>query len=71
MEPGIYNITDDEPVGGEEWANWYAQQLQVSPEIEFFPAQPFERGASNQKYKAHQGTLRYPSWRDGMVIDEN
>ncbi len=71
LEPGIYNITDDEPVGGEEWATWYAQQLQVSPEIEFSPAQPFERGASNQKYKAHQGTLRYPSWRDGMDIDEN
>ncbi|MBA8771930.1 NAD-dependent epimerase/dehydratase family protein [Staphylococcus coagulans] len=71
LEPGVYNITDDEPVGGEEWAKWYAQQLQVSPEIEFSPAQPCERGASNKKYKAHQGALRYPSWRDGMVMDEN
>lgn len=66
MPSGIYNVVDDEPVDGETWAQWYAQQLKVDPEIEYTEVAPFERGASNSKYKTQEGTLRYPSWKDGM-----
>ncbi|HDD7124919.1 TPA: NAD(P)-dependent oxidoreductase, partial [Staphylococcus aureus] len=30
------------------------------------PAQPFERGVSNEKFKAQGGTLIYKTWKDGM-----
>ncbi|WP_086428746.1 NAD-dependent epimerase/dehydratase family protein [Staphylococcus cornubiensis] len=70
FEPGIYNVTDDEPIDGETWAAWYAEQLNVSPHIEFFEAQPYERGADNQKYKAQGGKLLYATWRDGMKVNE-
>lgn len=70
FEPGIYNVTDDEPIDGETWATWYAEQLNVSPHIEFFEAQPFERGADNQKYKTQGGKLLYSTWRDGMNVNE-
>ncbi|WP_242450023.1 hypothetical protein [Staphylococcus pseudintermedius] len=48
----------------------YAEQLNVSPHIEFFKAQSFERGADNRKYKAQGGTLLYSTWRDGMNVNE-
>ncbi|MEJ7542279.1 NAD-dependent epimerase/dehydratase family protein [Staphylococcus intermedius] len=70
FEAGIYNVTDDEPIDGETWAAWYAEQLNVSPQIEFLEAQPFERGADNQKYKAQGGKLLYSTWRDGMDVNE-
>ncbi|WP_438464979.1 hypothetical protein [Staphylococcus pseudintermedius] len=70
FEPVIYNVTDDEPIDGETWATWYAEQLNVSPHIEFFKAQSFERGADNRKYKAQGGTLLYSTWRDGMNLNE-
>ena len=66
LPSGIYNVVDDAPVDGETWARWYAQQLRVQPEIEYTEAAPFERGASNSKYKAHEGSLQYPSWKKGM-----
>ncbi|MBF9295173.1 epimerase [Staphylococcus epidermidis] len=29
-------------------------------------ASSFERGASNEKFKKHSGTLIYNTWKDGM-----
>ncbi|MFP4919433.1 hypothetical protein [Staphylococcus pseudintermedius] len=52
-------MTDDEPIDGETWATWYAEQLNVSSHIKFFKAQSFEHGAENRKYKAQGGTLLY------------
>ncbi|CAL29341.1 NAD-dependent epimerase/dehydratase family protein [Staphylococcus carnosus] len=66
FETGTYNVADDDPVRGDAWADWYANQLNVSPEINIAPAEPFERGVSNKKFKAQGGTLIYPSWKDGM-----
>lgn len=34
--------------------------------IDIQPAQPFERGVSNEKFKAQGGTLIYKTWKDGM-----
>ncbi|MGZ9538001.1 NAD-dependent epimerase/dehydratase family protein, partial [Staphylococcus epidermidis] len=66
FETGTYNVADDDPVKGDGWADWYANQLNVSPEINIKPAEPFERGVSNEKFKDQGGTLIYPSWKDGM-----
>lgn len=66
FDSGIYNVADDEPVKGSDFAEWYKQQLNVDPEIDIQPAQPFERGVSNDKFKAQGGTLIYKSWKDGM-----
>ncbi|MCE4967322.1 NAD(P)-dependent oxidoreductase [Staphylococcus aureus] len=66
FENGIYNIADDAPVKGSEFAEWYKEQLGVEPNIDIQPAQPFERGVSNEKFKAQGGTLIYKTWKDGM-----
>ncbi|HCZ8749883.1 TPA: NAD(P)-dependent oxidoreductase [Staphylococcus aureus] len=57
---------DDAPVKGSEFAEWYKEQLGVEPNIDIQPAQPFERGVSNEKFKAQGGTLIYKTWKDGM-----
>ncbi|HDB1264529.1 TPA: NAD(P)-dependent oxidoreductase [Staphylococcus aureus] len=51
---------------GSEFAEWYKEQLGVEPNIDIQPAQPFERGVSNEKFKAQGGTLIYQTWKDGM-----
>ncbi|MBO1198545.1 NAD(P)-dependent oxidoreductase [Staphylococcus simiae] len=66
FDNGIYNVADDEPVKGSDFAEWYKNQLGVEPKIDIQPAQPFERGVSNDKFKAQGGTLIYKSWKDGM-----
>ncbi|HDC7393453.1 TPA: NAD(P)-dependent oxidoreductase [Staphylococcus aureus] len=66
FENGIYNVADDAPVKGSEFAEWYKEQLGVEPNIDIQPAQPFERGVSNEKFKAQGGTLIYKTWKDGM-----
>ena len=66
FDSGIYNVADDEPVKGSDFAEWYKNQLQVDPKINIQPAQPFERGVANDKFKEQGGTLIYPSWKDGM-----
>ncbi|VTS54913.1 putative NAD-dependent epimerase/dehydratase [Staphylococcus hyicus] len=66
FENGIYNVADDAPVIGSEFAEWYKEQLGVEPNIDIQPAQPFERGVSNEKFKAQGGTLIYKTWKDGM-----
>ena len=63
---GIYNVADDEPVKGSDFAQWYKQQLKVNPKVNITPAEPFERGVSNEKFKSQGGTLQYKSWKDGM-----
>ena len=66
FDNGIYNVADDEPVKGSDFAEWYKQQLNVDPEINIQPAQPFERGITNDKFKAQGGKLIYSTWKDGM-----
>ncbi|MGF7193347.1 nucleoside-diphosphate-sugar epimerase [Staphylococcus pasteuri] len=66
FDNGIYNVADDEPVKGSDFAEWYKQQLNVDPEIDIQPAQPFERGITNDKFKAQGGKLIYSTWKDGM-----
>lgn len=66
FDNGIYNVADDEPVKGSDFAEWYKNQLQVDPKITIQPAQPFERGVTNDKFKEQGGTLIYSSWKDGM-----
>ena len=66
FDNGIYNVADDEPVKGSDFAEWYKQQLNVDPEINIQPAQPFERGITNDKFKAQGGQLIYSTWKDGM-----
>lgn len=63
---GIYNVADDEPVAGNVWAEWYADQLNVTVNINTIPSAPFERGVSNNKFKQQGGKLIYDSWKDGM-----
>ncbi|MBF7019503.1 NAD(P)-dependent oxidoreductase [Staphylococcus sp. 18_1_E_LY] len=66
FEPGIYNVTDDNPVDGEAWAKWYAQLLNVNPTLNIEPAADHERGASNQKFRQQGGKLLYADWQEGM-----
>ncbi|AKL92712.1 NAD-dependent epimerase/dehydratase family protein [Staphylococcus capitis] len=66
FDNGIYNVADDEPVKGSDFAEWYKNQLQVNPKITIQPAQPFERGVTNDKFKAQGGKLIYSTWKDGM-----
>ena len=66
FESGIYNVADDEPVKGDDWAKWYANELNVSPTLNIEPAAPFERGVTNKKFKDQGGKLIYATWKDGM-----
>jgi nucleoside-diphosphate-sugar epimerase len=66
FEPGIYNVTDDNPVDGETWAKWYAQLLNVNPTLNIEQAADFERGASNKKFRQQGGKLIYSDWQEGM-----
>jgi len=79
-EPGIYNVTDDEPAPMREWLPVYAQALDAKPprRVPRWVARMFVgpfiafmatelRGASNAKAKRELGwTPRYPSWRQGF-----
>ncbi|MEB8334989.1 NAD-dependent epimerase/dehydratase family protein [Staphylococcus saprophyticus] len=67
FESGIYNVADDEPVKGDVWAAWYADLLNVNPQLNIQPAETHERGASNAKFRAQGGKLIYPSWKQGMA----
>ncbi len=66
FDSGIYNVADDDPVKGNVWADWYANLLNVTPNINIEPAAPFERGVSNEKFKMQGGKLIYKTWKDGM-----
>ena len=66
FESGIYNVADDEPVKGDNWAKWYANELNVTPTLNIEPAAPFERGVTNKKFKDQGGKLIYTTWKDGM-----
>jgi nucleoside-diphosphate-sugar epimerase len=66
FEPGIYNVTDDNPVDGETWAKWYAQLLNVNPTLNIEQAADHERGASNKKFRQQGGKLIYSDWQEGM-----
>jgi 2-alkyl-3-oxoalkanoate reductase len=78
--PGIYNVTDDEPVPVKEWLPVYAEALGAKPPrrvptwlarlvggkmaVEFGVNL---RGAANAKAKRELGWQpRYPSWRQGF-----
>ncbi len=66
FDSGIYNVADDEPVKGDDWAKWYANELNVSPTLNIEPAASFERGVTNKKFKDQGGKLIYTTWKDGM-----
>ncbi|MCJ1749628.1 NAD(P)-dependent oxidoreductase [Mammaliicoccus sciuri] len=66
FESGIYNVADDDPVKGDDWAKWYANELNVTPTLNIEPAAPFERGVTNKKFKDQGGKLIYATWKDGM-----
>lgn len=66
FESGIYNVADNEPVKGDDWAKWYANELNVTPTLNIEPAAPFERGVTNKKFKDQGGKLIYTTWKDGM-----
>lgn len=66
FDSGVYNIVDDDPVKGDEFAEWYANLLNVNPNINIESTPSFERGASNKKFKEQGGTLIYTTWKDGM-----
>lgn len=66
FESGIYNVADDEPVKGDDWAKWYANELNVTPTLNIEPAAPFERGVTNKKFKDQGSNLIYTTWKDGM-----
>ncbi|WP_436895742.1 NAD-dependent epimerase/dehydratase family protein [Mammaliicoccus sciuri] len=66
FESGIYNVADDEPVKGDDWAKWYSNELNVTPTLNIEPAAPFERGVTNKKFKDQGGKLIYSTWKDGM-----
>lgn len=66
FESGVYNVADDEPVKGDDWAKWYANELNVTPTLNIEPAAPFERGVTNKKFKDQGGKLIYATWKDGM-----
>ena len=79
-EPGVYNVTDDEPAPVSEWLPFLAQTLGALPPrripawLARFAMGPHGvammteiRGASNLKAKTVLGwKLRWPSWRQGF-----
>jgi nucleoside-diphosphate-sugar epimerase len=78
-EPGIYNVTDDEPAPMRDWLPALAAALGAKPPYrvpawiagllmgKLLPMITEARGASNVKAKKELGwTLRYPSWREGF-----
>jgi len=79
-EPGIYNVTDDEPAAVRDWLPLLADAL-GAPKPRHVPVWLARllvgeagvvmmtdiRGASNAKVKRELGwTPRYPSWREGF-----
>jgi nucleoside-diphosphate-sugar epimerase len=81
-EPGVYNITDDEPAEVREWLPYLARQLGAKPPLRI-PAwlarllvgehavvmMNSVRGASNAKAKAELGWQpEFPSWRQGFKL---
>jgi nucleoside-diphosphate-sugar epimerase len=78
-EPGIYNVTDDEPAPMRDWLPVLAAALGAKPPYrvpgwiagllmgKLLPMMTEARGASNAKAKKELGwTLRYPTWREGF-----
>ena len=79
-EPGVYNVTDDEPAPVRVWLPDYAEALGAKPprRLPSWLARIFAgrfavimatelRGASNEKAKRELAWQpRYPSWRQGF-----
>ena len=79
-EPGIYNVTDDEPAPVREWLPVFAETIGAKPPRRVpvwlgrlaagelaVTMMTGIRGASNAKAKRELGwTPRYPSWREGF-----
>ena len=65
FDTGIYNVADDEPVKDQTLQHGI-QKVGVDPKVTIQPAQPFERGITNDKFKEQGGTLIYNTWKDGM-----
>ena len=82
-EPGVYNVTDDEPAAVREWLPVFADAIGAPPprHVPMWLGRVFGgelsvtmmtklRGASNAKAKrGFDWKLRYPSWRLGFRED--
>jgi len=84
-QPGVYNVTDDEPAPAREWLPVYAQAI-GAPKPWRVPAflarvaagrygvelMTRQRGASNAKAKAEfDWQPRFPTWRTGFAASEH
>jgi nucleoside-diphosphate-sugar epimerase len=69
IEPGIYNVNDDEPVTQRDFFEWLAQRLgrPMPPEGETISRKRAvtNKRVRNTKLKAAGWRLRYPTFRDG------
>ena len=69
MEPGIYNVADDEPVTHRDFFEWLAQQLDrpMPPEGENISRKRAitNKRVRNAKLKAAGWRLRFPTFREG------
>ena len=82
MEPGVYNVVDDEPASVREWLPRYAEVLgapapwRVPSSVARVVAgrhgvylMTQQRGASNAKAKRSLGwTPTYPTWQKGFEL---
>lgn len=62
---GTWNIVDDEPAAGTEWAPVFAAAV-GAPTPQPAGSADAGRPVSNAGARAHGLALRYPSWRDGF-----
>lgn len=79
-QPGVYNITDDEPAPASQWLPFLAEAVGAKPPVRI-PAwlgrlaageavvsmMTESRGSSNEKARNELGWApAWPSWRDGF-----
>ncbi|GAA4489440.1 NAD(P)-dependent oxidoreductase [Rhodococcus olei] len=63
---GTWNIVDDDPAAGREWAPRLADLL-GGPEPVFSVCGDIGRPVSNSRARDHGLVLRHPSWREGFA----
>ncbi len=67
---GTYNIVDDEPVPGAEWAGVLASLVGApAPRVTTTPAPKRGRGVSNAKARALGWRPIHPSWREELTSE--
>lgn len=63
---GVFNIVDDAPAKGTNWAPVYASLIAAPPPPTKPGAQAWERGASNAKARGLGWRPQFPDWREGF-----